>query len=107
VFIFCNVLGGLIGQIKFVGEIFIGLGFPLALISSFLVIFIALVGLLGLGLMFPTISAEGSDAFDAMTSERPYRPAKPKKDAFSELYSFAGRQFDSEIVHAFINSERI
>lgn len=48
-----------------------------------------------------------ADAFDAMTSERPYRPAKPKKDAFSELYNFAGRQFDSEIVHAFINSERI
>lgn len=46
-----------------------------------------------------------ADAFDAMTSERPYRPAKPKKDAFSELYNFAGRQFDSEIVHAFIQSE--
>ncbi len=78
VFIFCNVLGGLIGQIKFVGEIFIGLGFPLALISSFLVIFIALVGLLGLGLMFPTISAEGSDAFDAMSRAYSYTITKPK-----------------------------
>ncbi|HHT9126166.1 MAG TPA: hypothetical protein ACFYD6_10165 [Candidatus Brocadiia bacterium] len=78
VFMFCNILGGLIGQIKFVGELFIGLGFPLVIISSFLIIFIALVGLLGLGLMFPTISAEGSDAFDAMSRAYSYTITKPK-----------------------------
>lgn len=78
VFVFCNVLGGLIGQIKFVGELFLGLGFPLALISSFLIVFIALVGLIGLGLMFPTISAEGSDAFDAMSRAYSYVITKPK-----------------------------
>lgn len=48
-----------------------------------------------------------ADAFDAMTSERTYRSSKPPKDALSELNSFAGRQFDPEIVHAFISSEEI
>lgn len=78
VFIFCNIIGGLIGQIKFAGELFVGLGFPLIIISSFLIVFIALVGLLGLGLMFPTISAEGSDAFDAMSRAYSYVITKPK-----------------------------
>jgi hypothetical protein len=78
VFIFCNIIGGLIGQITFVGELFVGLGFPLALLSSFLIVFIALVGFLGLGLMFPTISVEGSDAFDAMSRAYSYVITKPK-----------------------------
>ncbi len=78
VFIFCNIIGGLIGQITFIGELFVGLGFPLVLLSSFLIVFIALIGLLGLGLMFPTISAEGSDAFDAMSRAYSYVITKPK-----------------------------
>ncbi|MGR3309595.1 MAG: HD domain-containing phosphohydrolase [Candidatus Brocadiales bacterium] len=48
-----------------------------------------------------------ADAFDAITSERTYKPSKPQKDALLELNSYAGRQFDPEIVHAFISSEEI
>ncbi len=42
-----------------------------------------------------------ADAFDAMTSDRPYRAAISHEQAFSELQSQAGRQFDPRCVAAF------
>jgi len=42
-----------------------------------------------------------ADAFDAMTSERPYRPARSASEAMSELERGAGTQFDPEIVAVF------
>jgi len=44
-----------------------------------------------------------ADAFDAMTSDRPYRKALSYKDALKELKQNRGTQFDPEIVDAFIN----
>jgi two-component system, cell cycle response regulator len=41
------------------------------------------------------------DAFDAMTSSRPYRPAIPVEDALAELQACAGTQFDPAVVAAF------
>ncbi|SMC71062.1 diguanylate cyclase [Sporomusa malonica] len=41
------------------------------------------------------------DAFDAMTSDRPYRQAMSKEDAIAELYRCAGRQFDPNLVDKF------
>ena len=41
------------------------------------------------------------DAFDAMTSERPYRPARSAEDALAELRRCAGSQFDPRVVDAF------
>lgn len=38
------------------------------------------------------------DAFDAMTTDRPYRPALTVEDALDELDREAGKQFDPEIV---------
>jgi hypothetical protein len=43
-----------------------------------------------------------ADAFDAMTSHRPYRPAMPADRAFFELLSKAGGHFDPACVHAFL-----
>lgn len=43
------------------------------------------------------------DAYDAMTSDRPYRKAMPAKDALKELVSCAGTQFDPHIVPVFID----
>lgn len=40
------------------------------------------------------------DAYDAMTTDRPYRPALSPDDAFNELEREAGKQFDPEIVRA-------
>ena len=41
------------------------------------------------------------DAFQAMTSDRPYRPAVSVEDAIQELHRCAGHQFDPVVVHAF------
>ena len=42
------------------------------------------------------------DAFDAMTSDRPYRKGLPVARALEELRRHAGTQFDDEIVEALI-----
>lgn len=42
-----------------------------------------------------------ADAFDAMTSCRPYRKAMPTEKACSILYGGAGEQWDAEIVECF------
>jgi len=42
------------------------------------------------------------DSFDAMTSARPYRPAKSIEEAAAELRRCAGTQFDPAIVEAFL-----
>ncbi len=41
-----------------------------------------------------------ADAFDAMTSDRPYRAALSETEAFKELNKFKGIQFDPMIVEA-------
>ncbi len=43
-----------------------------------------------------------ADAFDAMTSDRPYRKALSCEAAMSELKKFSGIQFDPEITRVFI-----
>jgi HD-GYP domain-containing protein (c-di-GMP phosphodiesterase class II) len=64
------------------------------------------------GLGYPTrragtaIPLEGrilavADAFDAMTSGRPYRPALPGDVAAAEIERCSGTQFDPEIVEGF------
>lgn len=43
------------------------------------------------------------DAFDAIISDRVYRPGRPYRDAVEELERFAGTQFDPLVVEAFKN----
>jgi HD-GYP domain-containing protein (c-di-GMP phosphodiesterase class II) len=43
-----------------------------------------------------------ADAFDAMTSDRPYRPAMPLDRAFAELAQHAGSHFDPDCIQAFL-----
>lgn len=43
-----------------------------------------------------------ADAFDAMTSDRPYRKALPAEMALQELIKEAGSQFDPELVPHFV-----
>ncbi len=38
-----------------------------------------------------------ADAYDAMTTDRPYRPALMQKKAIKELQRFAGKEFDAKI----------
>ena len=42
------------------------------------------------------------DAFDAMTTDRPYRTALPVDEALSELARHAGTQFDPRVVDVFL-----
>ena len=42
------------------------------------------------------------DAYDAMTSRRPYREALSKEEAIMELKKHAGTQFDRKVVEAFL-----
>jgi HD-GYP domain-containing protein (c-di-GMP phosphodiesterase class II) len=42
------------------------------------------------------------DAFNAMTTDRPYRKAMPVEEAIAELRAFSGSQFDPAVVEALI-----
>jgi len=42
-----------------------------------------------------------ADTFDAMTADRPYRPAPGKEYAIAELKRCSGTQFDQEVAEAF------
>ena len=43
-----------------------------------------------------------ADVFDALIDERPYKPAWPQKRAVREICSQAGKQFDPQVVEAFL-----
>jgi hypothetical protein len=73
----CLVLGGLIGAIPYVGEIFAGLFFFLALIGGFLIALLVIGAVVGSSLMYPTIAVEGSDAFDAISRSFSYVLTRP------------------------------
>ena len=45
-----------------------------------------------------------ADAFDAMTSDRPYRSPVSEEDALAEIERCAGRQFDPEAARAFVEA---
>ena len=42
------------------------------------------------------------DAFDAMTTDQVYRPAKPRERAIAELFELSGTQFDPTLVKQFV-----
>ena len=46
------------------------------------------------------------DAFDAITSDRPYRKASPHRKAVEEIMRNTGTQFDPDVVRAFLEVER-
>ncbi len=44
-----------------------------------------------------------ADAYDAMTSDRPYRQAKTRQEAVNEINRCSGGQFDPQVVIAFVD----
>ena len=70
-------VGGFIaGWTFFLGDILAGLLWPLVIVTG-LIMAVLLVGLLGWPLMYPTISVEGSDSFDALSRTYSYFYQKP------------------------------
>jgi len=45
-----------------------------------------------------------ADAYEAITSDRPYRPARGAEEAAAELRAAAGRQFDTQVVDALLRA---
>ncbi|MCL4368272.1 MAG: HD domain-containing protein [Actinobacteria bacterium] len=45
-----------------------------------------------------------ADSFDAMTSDRPYRPGREMDDAVNEVLRCAGSQFDPQVVSVFLEA---
>ena len=43
-----------------------------------------------------------ADTLDAITSDRPYRPAQTLQAAREEIAKWSGRQFDPEVVRVFL-----
>lgn len=76
---------GLLGNIPWLGELVIGIAFFLALVAGFLITLV-LIGLIGgFSLMYPTIAAEGTDSFDAISRSFSYLYARPWRLAFYAL----------------------
>jgi HD-GYP domain-containing protein (c-di-GMP phosphodiesterase class II) len=69
-------------------EMFDGSGYP--------------AGLKGEEILLPARVFAVVDAFDAMTTDRPYRAALPIDHAAGELQKMAGTQFDPDVVRAFL-----
>ena len=47
-----------------------------------------------------------ADTLDAITSNRPYRPAQTVDAAREEIQRWSGRQFDPEIVKTFMSMDK-
>ena len=60
-------IGGLVGAIPWLGELLTGVLYFLALLGGFAAALLLLAVVLGFPLMWPTIAAEGSDGFDALS----------------------------------------
>lgn len=45
-----------------------------------------------------------ADAFDAMTTERPYSPRRDLEEALDEIVKCSGKQYDPEVVNAFTDA---
>ena len=62
-------------------------------------------GLKGEQIPLPACIFAVVDVWDALTSDRPYRPAWKKRDALNYIKSAAGTHFDPQVVKVFLESD--
>jgi hypothetical protein len=79
------MLGGLVGNVPWIGPILVGLFFFLALAAGFVMTLVLLGTGGGFNLMYPTIAVEGSDSFDAISRSFSYVYARPWRMLFYTL----------------------
>ena len=72
IFSLLNSLGGLIGSIPYVGPILMIVGVVPWFISTVIVVFIAVLGVVSYCMMYPAISIGGKDAFEGWSSAYSY-----------------------------------
>jgi hypothetical protein len=70
-------IGGLVFYIPWVGPIIGGIFFGLALLAGGVMTVVSLGTIAGFNLMYPTVSVEGSDSFDAISRSFSYVFARP------------------------------
>jgi len=75
--------------VKYHHERYDGLGYPEGLRGSQIPLIASIISV--------------ADSFDAMTTDRPYRPALDKEKAVSEIRRLSGRQFNPRVTEAFID----
>jgi len=96
-FYIVNTLGGLVAWIPWVGPILVGLFSVFAFLGGFVMLLIAIGGLFGWPLMSPAVSAEGTDAFDAVSRAFSYIYSRPWQYAYywlvSGIYGFVSVGF--------------
>jgi hypothetical protein len=73
------VIGGAFLRIPVLGDFAGGLAFPLAIFGGFVIAALMLGLIVGGSLLWPTVAAEGSDAFDAFSRSLSYTFTKPWK----------------------------
>ncbi len=83
-------LHGIIPGLKYHHEKLDGKGYPEGLANDYIPLIAKIVAV--------------ADTFDAMTSDRPYRKALLREEAFHELQRCCGTQFDKGLVDAFIKA---
>ena len=74
--------GGVVMAIPGIGELIGGLGMPVGIVAGLLIGAVLIGGLAGAPLMWPTIAAEGSDAFDAFSRGYSYVFNRPWRAGF-------------------------
>ena len=72
IFSLLNALGGLIGSIPYVGPILMIVGIVPWFISTVIIVFITVLGVVSFGLMYPAVSIGGKDAFEGWSSAYSY-----------------------------------
>jgi hypothetical protein len=84
----CNLLAGLGSSIPFAGVLVFIIAFPLAILSSLLILLIAVGGLLGLFMMVSAISAEKNGTLDAISRVFSYLYSRPLQFFFHYFVVF-------------------
>ena len=85
--IIMGALMGWLGMIPYVGEFYMGIFLGLALLMGVVLALIFIGGAFSVGLQWPTIAAEGSDSFDAISRSISYISSRPWKYLFLTVFS--------------------